>query len=185
MLRFKAFLIGIGLLTLTACADNDNINYAWLSSYYTQDVVRYAARDRSMLVIVHGDFGIPIKQASAEIAKNLNLPGWFEPAQFIAASPSAAPREHRFVFVINPVNATLSGRHACAAAKPLPTKQISQNIKVVGAFCAGDEVVSELTATGVGGFAGDSKFRPKFLAFLNKMIDELVPARLIYVPSGN
>ena len=185
MSGFKVCVISLSLLALGACANDTGASHAWLSSYYTQDVVRYATRDRAMLFTVHGDFGIPIKRATAEIGKNLSLPGWFEPAEFVAASPTAAPGEHRIVFVINPTEITLSGRHACAATKPLPTKQISQNIRVVAAFCAGDEVASELTASGAGGFPGDSKFRAKFLAFLNNVVSELLPARLIYVPSGN
>jgi len=184
MRRLKIILAGMALLTLGACTGNAGPGHAMLSSYYTQDVVRYATRDRVMLVTVHGDFGLPTKRAAAQIAKNLSLPGWFEPAEFIAASPSAASAEHRIVLVLNPAEITLSGRHACAATKALATRKISQNVRVVGAFCAGDEVVTEMTASGPGGFPGDAKFRAGFLAFLDSFVAELLPARLIYVPSG-
>ena len=185
MTAIKVIVASTCLLVLAACTGGTGAGHAWLSSYYTQDVVRYAARDGSMLVTVHGDFGVSIKQVNNEIAKNMSLPGWFAPATFVAASPSAANKEHRFVFVINPVDIKISGKNACAATKAIPTANISEKVRIVAAFCAGDEVATELTETGIGGFPGDSKLRPQFLAFLDSIVSELVPARKVYVPAGN
>lgn len=184
MAGLKTTAIGLFLLVLAGCVSNTGGDTAQLSSYYTPNVVRYATRDGAMLVTVHGDFGVPLKQASREIAGNLSMPGWFAPAEFIAASPSAAPDEHRVVFIINPLNLTISGRHACSATKQLKTKPIAETVRIVGAFCAGSKVISEVTVSGTGGFPGDRKFRPGFREQLDNIVGSLMPSRVIFVPSG-
>jgi len=180
----KSTAIGSFLLVLAGCVSNTGGDTAQLSSYYTPNVVRYAARDGVMLVTAHGDFGIPLKQANREIANNLSMPGWFAPTEFIAASPSAAPDEHRVVFIVNPMTLTVSGRHACAATKPLKTKPIAETVRIVGAFCAGRKVISEVTVSGAGGFPGDLKFRPDFREHLDNIVGSLMPSTIIFVPSG-
>jgi len=184
MAGLKASAVGMFLLVLAGCVSNTGGDTAQLSSYYTPNVVRYAARDGAMLVTVHGDFGIPLKQAGRQIADNLSMPGWFPQAEFIAASPSSAPDEHRVVFIVNPMTLTVSGRHACAATKPLKTKSIAETVRIVGAFCAGSRVISEVTVSGAGGFPGDLKFRPDFREQLDNIVDSLMPSRIIFVPSG-
>ena len=180
---YKKLVAGLGLMIfLGACAaEMGSISRVRKGPVYDRSVVQYAIRDGNMLTTFHADLTGLEGASPAAVANGLQTPPWFSPAVFVPASPSAAVDAHRVVFLLNPSELTWSGRHLCAAVKPLATKPTAANSVLVAALCSGDRVISEVRArmpAKMSSVAG-------LTAFLNAVIAELLPRKEFVVPTVN
>ena len=167
-------LLATGLAALLAACVGGNastLTYVDHYPYYSPGVVQWAVVDGEFNTEIHGDPFGGGRFDKETIANSLRWPPYLSRAK-MTTRPERDPRNdsHRVVLVFNPVGVPDS--HAlCDAADQVRVATPGSGLQVMGAFCAGGELVSTAYATGP---TADSPDDPAFQSTMNMLLSEML-----------
>ena len=161
---------------LAACVGGNatTLTYVDHYPYYSPGVVQWAAVDGEFNTEIYGDPFGGGRFDKETIANSLRSPTYLSRAK-MTTRPERDPRNdsHRVVLVFNPVGVPDS--HAmCGAADQVRVGAPGGGLRVMGAFCAGKEVVSTAYATGPAAGSPDD---PAFQSTMNMLLTEMLPSK--------
>jgi len=163
------------LLTLAGCAGQVQTGYGDVAPFYDRSAVRHAAEGGAFPLVVHGTPSADLApgEATAAVARDMRLPGWFEPAPFRPAPVAGAPSgDWRLVLIFNPAR-PVSASAACGDLARIPVLEPAGETVVRAAFCARDEAISDVTARAPAAAPGT----PSFRALLDSIAAAIFPER--------
>lgn len=123
-----------------AAAEAGTVSRVTYHNFYEPSQVRYMAKDGRVNVVV---VGAPFPDAA--VVRQLSLPGYYPNARMVEA-PATDRKGPYLVFAFD-VGGSTDGTDACQAPQQIPQRQSGSQMTVQGAFCFGNEVVSEALLT--------------------------------------
>ncbi len=170
-------LLASGLTALlAACVGGgvSTVSYVDHYPYYSPGVVQWAAIDGEFNTEIYGDPFGGGRFDKETIANSLRSPPYLSRVK-MTTRPERDPRNdsHRVVLVFNPVGIP-DDRVMCGAADQVRIGAPGGGLQVMGAFCAGEEVVSTAYATGP---TADSPDDPAFQSTMNMLLAEMLQSK--------
>lgn len=140
MIRFAA-LAAAAAFALAGCfAGMSTITNADVAPGYSPQFVNYAARSGEFPTAIYGNpFGA---DADAQLLSDMWTPGDYTKAKLTAIPKGEERRDGHLVFLFDPEIAP-GGQVACRTPESVRRKPASGSLKLQGAFCYGDEMISE------------------------------------------
>ncbi len=164
----------LGIVLTSEGANATTLTYVDHYPYYSPGVVQWAMIDGEFNTEIYGDPFGGGRFDKETIANSLRSPTYLSRAK-MTTRPARDPRNdsHRVVLVFNPVGVPDS--HAmCGAADQVRIGASGGGLRVMGAFCAGKEVVSTAYATGPAAGSPDD---PAFQSTMNMLLTEMLPSK--------
>ena len=140
MNRTATLLSAAGVALAGCFVGAGTITDADVGPAYTPQFVNYAARSGEFPTAVFGNpFGA---DADAQLLAGMWIPGDFTPAKLTAIPKGEKRNDGHLVFLFDPEIAP-GGRVACRAPDSVERKPGGANLRLQGAFCYDDEMISE------------------------------------------
>jgi hypothetical protein len=133
-------------LALTACVTSTQTSKAYVSPFYSADVVRYVTSGGAMPLEVKGQpfAGMDGNNVTWHTAQRMELPSWFVTRKFAPAPVEGTPSgNYRTVIVFNSAELTIDSEDVCRDTAEIKVTPPGRRVNVIAAFCAGDEVVTD------------------------------------------
>jgi hypothetical protein len=153
MMKFASALVNSLKMTglavavlLTACGDVVRTSPPYISAFYSRGLVSYVTQDRAMPLEVVGQpfAGLDASDIAWHVAQRMKLPAWFAVRDFAPAPVEGTPSgNYRTVLVFNNADLTTDSDDLCRSMDKIETNLPGDQIIVIAAFCAGDEVVTD------------------------------------------
>jgi hypothetical protein len=158
---------------LPACGRaGSTIHGEQLQTFYHPALVSYVARDGHMPLAVYGEPFRAGGGAAAQLQRELRLPGGLAAVPFAATPAAQAGEGGRVVLVFDP--AARVGGDAICRLRDAPPGPSGAELRVLAAFCYGDEAASEIRMTTA---RPSSAADPAFRQAMQTMLARLLPLR--------
>lgn len=135
-----------GILLLAACTGAPQTSFPNVSPFYSRGLVAYVTQGGAMPLEVRGKpfAGMDGDDIAGHLAQRMKLPQWFAVRDFAPAPVAGAPSgNYRTVLVFNAAELTADADDACTDAANIKLAPPGETLKVIAAFCAGDETVTD------------------------------------------
>jgi hypothetical protein len=167
--------IALLAFALAGCAGQVRVGHGDVTPLYDRSVVVHASKGGVFPLVVHGapGPGLTPAEVAAAVARDLRLPGWFEPARFGPAPASNAPAgDWRLVLIFNPAR-PVSAAEACGDLGRVPVLEPEGETVVRAAFCTRGDAGSDVAARAPASEPGT----PGFRALLDQIAAAVFPER--------
>ncbi|MSO93353.1 MAG: hypothetical protein EXQ86_08140 [Rhodospirillales bacterium] len=173
MKRSLHFLIGIGALTITGC-DYYGRTEAVRAYYHRPGIEQtftYGARDGTFPAVVVGNPFAGEKAAlDRAVVDAMSEAYRGAPTRFIATPADGARPYIRIVMLFDPP-ITANGGAACRNPSALPSAPTGERMRILAAFCSGDDVMSDVVASAPAVTSpGDPVFRRAVAAVMRDIV---------------